>query len=332
MLEGYLVRKLGMKKLVLCGMAGVLVASTLLAFTDLFLRPIPSPRKTASELLRVSGICPELEGPFFNMSAILYRFTEPLGVGSEADLSVTVTARYNESSVVVVDIKPPWVASWSTGVKFADGGTKWVWVGDFQANVSKTFNFTIKAFEMGEGIVYGRAVQSKFYHGSDGIPAYFGLYFLVLHDRIITSIVEGKKDETPLAVLDLNRLSIVPLDVLRNGTVGTEFEYGVWLVGVGKVNETHVATVKFIPPPEGVALVEGETTWTGNVTVEEASVHEPGVRVPIKLKATKLGKWLIVAYVVKSENVAYSYPLVLWICVFEDKIQIRWDPNVNPTP
>ncbi len=310
-----------MKKLVLYGVAGVLIACMLLAFTDLLLRQIPSPREAASPLLRVSGAPrPELEGPFFNISAILYRFTEPLGVGSEADLSVTVTAYHNESAIVHVDIQPPWVASWSTGVKFADGGTKWVWVGDLQANVSKTFNFTLKAFEMGEGGVYGRVGWSKFYNESDVISTYFGLYFLVLQDRIITSIVEGKRDVHP-ALLDLGGMQ----GEIPNATVGTEFEYRVWIAAVGEINETHPVTVKFILPPEGVTLIEGETTWTRNVTVTE----EPGfpVKVPIKLRATELGKWLIVAYIVKSENVAYNYPLVRWICVFENEIEFRIDPD-----
>lgn len=320
-----------MKKIILYGAVGVLVACAILAFTDLFLRPVPSSPRAPSELLSVRGDpSPEVSGPLFNMSAILYRFTEPLGVGSEANLSVNVTARYNESAIVVVDIKPFVAQSWSTGVKFSDRGTKLVWVGNLQANVSKTFNFTVKAFEIGEGIIYGRAGQLKFYNESSVIPRYFGLYFLVLQDRIIASIVEGKGDEEPPAVLDLDSMQGEPFP--PNTTVGKEFEYsvGVWGAG-GKPGETHPATVKFIVPSEGVALVEGETTWTGNVTVSQGYGWETEVKVAIKLKATKLGKWLIVTYVEKSENVAYSYPLVRWICIFENEIQFRWDPNVNPS-
>lgn len=81
-------------------------------------------------------------------------FTEPVGVSSEAEITVVVKSRCEISNVTIrIDLSEAWPSIYSRGISLLDGSSSRSWMVDLQANVSMSFTERIKAFETGFGAI-----------------------------------------------------------------------------------------------------------------------------------------------------------------------------------
>lgn len=93
--------------------------------------------------------------PLDMVTLFISNFTEPIGVGSEAVLTVIVASPYNVTNVTVrLDLLQV-VDDWPVGI-ISIGGHSTMWNGDLRANRSISFNAKIKAIEAG----YARIVAN----------------------------------------------------------------------------------------------------------------------------------------------------------------------------
>jgi hypothetical protein len=238
------------------------------------------------------------------LNVTLYEFTAPLGPGSEADLTVEVTSKRNFTDTFRVDARmiSPFVLgsqdSWKDvqgEIQFSDGGSQWTWSGNLEANETKTFTHTIKATGLGYSCLK-MTVETRPPPESGVDSLYtFGrveLDFVVMPDNVLVySFIPSPRPRVSL--YDITGA------IWIHGGVGTEFNVSIDLFGI---NATDV-TLRLITP-EGIAPIEGQTTWIANATV-------PGerVRFETRLKLAKVGTWFVYAYVEK-DNILLDHPKV----------------------
>lgn len=133
-----------LKSLVIPGIAGILLACAI--FSAFVIAPwIP---KTAK--LNFPQLPPGWPSGPLDVKVIVSNLTEPLGVGSEGDVTVIVTSTKDASNVTVTMevVSPSDPPSGPLGITVVEGNLS-TWVGDLKANVSVIFNARIRAVEAG---------------------------------------------------------------------------------------------------------------------------------------------------------------------------------------
>lgn len=85
-----------------------------------------------------------------NVEVVISNLTEPLGVNSEADVTIIVTSTKNASDVTVTMevVSPSIPPKWPLGITVIEGNFS-TWIGDLTANVSVVFRARIRAVEAG---------------------------------------------------------------------------------------------------------------------------------------------------------------------------------------
>lgn len=134
----YFVREM---RLIIAGLAGVITAC--LIFTVVVAAPQTSTR------YYFSGYDEWLHSPL-NVDVVISNLTEPLGVNSEADVTIIVTSTENASNVTVTMevVSPSIPPQWPLGITVVEGNFS-TWVGDLTANVSVVFRARIRTVEAG---------------------------------------------------------------------------------------------------------------------------------------------------------------------------------------
>lgn len=320
-------------KLLISGLVGATAAC--LIFTTIVLLPLHLAPKVllgvsvgGGELLRLEG--PEgvaMEGFHPGSACILnvtvYEFSRPVGPGSEADFATAVTSKLNYSEIFHVTGK---FTSFADGSEYyeehfpgrmevVDGGSEWSWTGRFEANETKTFNHRIRAEGLGATYVQIKAALEPretppgsgiYYVGEQQID----LDFTVVPDDVLvrssfprlvppTQIVGGG--------MDLYMPSYTP-------GVGNEFNVSI-LVECG--NSTDL-TLK-IGTQEGIIPIEGQTTWTGNLTSYNEARQQYYVKLSVRMRIVKTGTWYMYATVEKNGIVYVPTPMVKFV-VSEDSV------------
>lgn len=165
------------KKLALPGLAGVLVAC--LIFTTVLV----APWSTATTPTFPSGL--PLESPL-TVNVFISNFTEPLGVGSEAVLTVIVTSTrdVNGTTVKLDLLSPSDPPMWPLGISIIEGNLS-TWNGNLRANISISFNAKIKVVEVGYALIRATATWYQYeylrYNSGDS------LYILIFENDIQVS-------------------------------------------------------------------------------------------------------------------------------------------------
>lgn len=178
------------RKLAISGITGVLVAC--LIIISIVMVPW-SMLLTSSTFPKVPGLPPNNSPLAVNVT--ISNFTEPVGVGSEAEITVTVTSITNASDVKVqITLSPiymgegtwpniTWTPVGPCGIDFVNGNSTWII--NLTANASTSFTAKIKATEVGIGVIVATATwwntPSTFCEGKDV------LYISVLENEIAVS-------------------------------------------------------------------------------------------------------------------------------------------------
>ncbi|MEM2972446.1 MAG: hypothetical protein QW270_08540 [Candidatus Bathyarchaeia archaeon] len=131
-----------LKKIVLSITMGI--AFSLAIFTVLTIMPCTQPTtpqpSPLSEGVPLSAI---------NITLHISQFTEPQGLGSEANLTIEIVS-IEDASNVMVNVSLP------EGISLLEGDL--AWTGNLTANVSSSFNLRIKAVEVGNWTISATAM------------------------------------------------------------------------------------------------------------------------------------------------------------------------------
>jgi len=169
------------KKLTISGTAGVLVACLIIASLAISFKQIAVNTSPNFEL-------PPGAPPLGSLTAtiIISNFTEPLGVGSEAILTVVITSKCDMSNVVVtIDlVSPSDPPSWPLGISVVEGNLS-TWTVNLKANISLIFNAKLKIVEEGYARIWAKALW--WYNEWLGYPATDSLWILVQENDIQVS-------------------------------------------------------------------------------------------------------------------------------------------------
>ncbi len=145
------------RKLTISGIAGVIVASLIIA--SVVMAPWTPATPTSSSPKPPPGWL----GGTLSVRSFISNLTEPLGVGSEGTLTVIVTSTLNASNVVVQFDMSPVSNNWPLGINFV-GQNLTTWSGNLKANVSTIFNARIRAVEPG----YARLLVTTTWYPPEG--------------------------------------------------------------------------------------------------------------------------------------------------------------------
>jgi len=133
-----------LRNLVIPGIGGILLACAI--FSAFVIAPWTSPMSNVN--------FPQLppgwpSGPL-DVKVVISNLTEPLGVGSEGDVTIIVTSTKDASDVTVTMevVSPSDPPLWPLGITVVEGNLS-TCVGDLKANVSVIFNARIRAVEAG---------------------------------------------------------------------------------------------------------------------------------------------------------------------------------------
>lgn len=363
------------KKLAVSGVAGVLVALILITSIFTFLVPehtsckvllsISTGGPNEGELLKLEGpkgIIYErlidfesLERGTCVLNVTLYEFSRPLGVGSEADLVVTLTSYLNESEVYFV---AGWIGAFSVesgstivdhklparGLSFVNESSRWVWTGNVDPNSSKTFNLRVKATEVATVLleIVASPLRIREHFTGETIdwlrwdPEYIfplnynpsreaRFSFIILRNNILVRSLDlplvkkdGEWTYPPRVLLGMETSpSVWPSIWPPPYSIETEFNLTITMEPYTS-NSIDVTMRLFFDP--GIALVEGQTTWTGNITSEP---YEAVTLPPMKIRFIQVGIWYIYAYVEKDE-IIIGGPKMIQFKVTNDSI--TWYP------
>ncbi|MDH5481438.1 MAG: hypothetical protein OEY22_00960 [Candidatus Bathyarchaeota archaeon] len=179
-------------KLLVVGLAGVIIAC--LIFTAVVALPW-------SEIVEYfsPGVSPDIptfpigDNSMIMVNLSISNFTEPLGPGSEANVTVSVTSRKEMSNArVQIELSPiyigqgiwpnvTWTPIGSQGIDLTDGNLTWTIT--LPANTSVGTNIKIKATEVGFGVITATVIwwetSSTFYKSEAS------LYVQILEDKIV---------------------------------------------------------------------------------------------------------------------------------------------------
>jgi hypothetical protein len=153
-------------RLTIAGLAGAIIAC--LIFTVVVVTPQTPLRRY------LSGYEEHLATPL-DVKVAISNLTEPLGVSSEADVTIIVTSTKDASDVTVTMevTSPSDPPHWPLGITVLGDGFS-TWVGDLTANVSVVFHARIRAVEAGYARIwitatYSDTERSLTYRGQDGV-------------------------------------------------------------------------------------------------------------------------------------------------------------------
>jgi len=350
------------KKLAIFGIAGVLVACLIITAV-IWVPWHPSPKVllgvsagSGDELLRLEGregvsYCQAIDlirPPSFVMDVTLYEFSKPLGIGSEADLVITVTSKLNVSETFFVAGR---IVAWFSesrgeytegrpptgGVCFINESSRWVWTGEIDANSSKTFNLRIKAMEVSTVDLEIVVAKMKYEIIGDGIrtayiswdkeyifpiePPYYKsirMGFAIFRDNILVYpqglpliMQDGEWTYPPHVLVDMKHdIPMKPYPFFYG--LGSEDNLTIEIYPfIGNLTDVTMRLVL----EEGIALVEGQTTWTGNVTIVPYTV----IRLPMKIRFVKVGTWYMYCYAEK-DGIIVGVPRGFQVIVSNDDI------------
>jgi hypothetical protein len=182
-----------MTKLLISGVIGVAIAC--LIFIGIVAPPWSELAKSFFSP-RVSPDIPTVpiaDSATLSVNLTISNFTEPLGLDSEADVTVKVISRKDMSNVEVkITLSPIYIGqgtwpnlTWTPlgpqGIDIVDGNSTWII--NLSANVSFSATIRIKTTEVGFGAIIATAIwwetSSTFYKAEDA------LHVEVLEDNII---------------------------------------------------------------------------------------------------------------------------------------------------
>jgi hypothetical protein len=250
------------------------------------------------------------------LNVTLYEFSSPAEVSREAALAISLTSKLNYTEVFYVTAKASseseaieWYRQQFPGtVQFVDGGSEWSWTGRFEANETKTFNHRIKATGVGTAHLDIEARTKIIVNPTSENHTYgesVGFYFKMVPNNVLVFSTNPRQEY----------YAVFPsIDLRYNWKeyqgVGSEFDVSLILAGE---NTSNVAVNLFLP--EGIALVEGQTTWIENL----ASWNENVTLSTTKLRFIKAGTWFMYAYVEK-DGILLDAPRAIKFVVSEDGI------------
>jgi len=143
----------GNKKFVISGIAGVLAA--LLIIVAMTFMPLSNHSASYSPGLFIIDWDVVLDN-----SLVITNFTEPYGIGGEADAFVGVVSSVDLNVTVKLGLSPS-SEQYSSCVEFANGGTLRIWQVSLRANVSKLFVERIKIVSMGFAAVWMKVIADE---------------------------------------------------------------------------------------------------------------------------------------------------------------------------
>jgi hypothetical protein len=182
-----------MTKLLISGVIGVAIACLI------FIGVVASPWSELAKSFFSPRAYPDTftvpiaDNTTLSVNLTISNFTEPLGLDSEADVTVKVISRKDMPNVKVqITLSPLYISqgawpniTWTPigpqGIDFVDGNSTWII--NLVANVSISFTTRIKAVEVGLGVIVATVIEwetsSTFYKSEDA------LYIRVLQDNIV---------------------------------------------------------------------------------------------------------------------------------------------------
>lgn len=153
------------KRLIFSGLMTIMIACLTIAGTLVTPRPeqvrTPVAAETGDET-PASNTCPlacpwrrsMVGDSWLTVNLTISNFTEPVGVGSEAEITVVAKSRCDISNVTVqIVLSEAWPSVYPKGISFLDGSSSRSWMVNLQANISTSFTERIKAFETGFGAI-----------------------------------------------------------------------------------------------------------------------------------------------------------------------------------
>jgi hypothetical protein len=280
-----------------------------------------------NDLLRLEGprgVVYEWIGPpsKCTLNVTLSAFAQPPGLGSEADLTIALTSNLNYSEIFYVsanmsspsEIIESFRQQFPGTVKFVDGGSRWLWVGSFEPNETKSFSHRIKATGVGTADLFIEAT-TELKQVTPGSGEYrrehqeVELQFVMVPDNVLV--------HTSIPYLE-PRLALLPIDLmdldynwsLYRG-LGSEFNASIRLFGGNATNVTAKLVMQ-----DGIVLVEGQRVWVFNLTSGDDEV-----RFTAKLRFVQTGAWFMYAYVEK-DGIILGRPNAIKFVVSEDNMMI----------
>jgi hypothetical protein len=146
-------------KTLISGLRGVIVAC--LIFTAVVISPW-SKSLSGTTSPTIPPEWQNLPAPPITISLALYNFTEPRGLGSQANLTITVISNTTLPDVVIeIDISKGQFGWNSTGIEFIEGQT--LWIGNLTSDMPITWTIRINASEVGYGIIKVAARWSNYW-------------------------------------------------------------------------------------------------------------------------------------------------------------------------
>jgi hypothetical protein len=182
-----------MTKLLISGVIGVAIAC--LIFIGVVAPPWSELAKSffSPRVSPNTPTIPIVDNATLSVNLTISNFTEPLGLDSEADVTVKVISRKDMSNVEVkITLSPIYIGqgawpniTWTLigpkGIDFIDGNSTWII--NLIANVSTSFTTRIKATEIGLGVIVATAIwwdTPSTFHKSEAAP----LHIKVLENNI----------------------------------------------------------------------------------------------------------------------------------------------------
>jgi hypothetical protein len=138
------------RKLAISGTAGVLVACLIIA--SVVMAPW-----TSTTRYYYHGIPDEWLSSPLDVKVVISNLTEPLGVGSEGNVTIILTSTKDASDVAVqfLLLQDGYLFGLPIGIVYIEGNlANNTWTGDLKANVSMIFNARIKAVEVGSARIW----------------------------------------------------------------------------------------------------------------------------------------------------------------------------------
>lgn len=196
------------KNLIISAVAGVLVACLIIAATSSnpWIMETPSSDSGFPHFEPPAG-APPLGSLTLNL--FISDFTEPIGIGSEAMVTVVVTSKCNMSGVtttldLVSPCDPP---CGPLGVTIIEGNLS-SRTGDLMANVSVIFNLTLKIIEEGYARIWVKT--SWWYHGWLGYEASDSIWILIHEGNVQASHEWISPDSNEATPYPLGNYTIPP--------------------------------------------------------------------------------------------------------------------------
>lgn len=279
------------KKIVISGIAGVFIAS--LIIVSIVMAPLSELSRLFSPRTSIlQETSPYLEPPLrINLSISSF---EPNGLGGEANLTIIVTHLYWDSPDTFIEIYQVEGIGWwdrPKGVILMSNNSL-PWKGSLKANIPVALNIRVKANQIGNWTI---EVAARSFNTSN-------LWYGSMEDLRV-SIYEDEVLATYLGCPLNNPIGIVKTEtyignVTEPGGIGSEADLTVIL---NPSKDMLNATVQ-IGLPKGISLTGGNSTWSGNLTVNIS------ISFKARIKFLAIGNWYVQ---VRGEGIVWV-PSPLW--------------------